>query len=164
MAEVVVRRAAIEDAKTIADFALKLFRQHREYDERRFMQVSDLKQAEKYYGSQTNAESSAVLVAELDGQIVGFAFIQFEVINYAGLLESAAWLHDIYVDEMTRQSTAGRSLIEAAVRTAKELGASKIMLTVAVQNEIARSFFESAGFQTTMLEMMLDLTEEKNND
>ena len=164
MADVVVRRAAIEDAKTIAGFALELFRQHREYDERRFMEVSDHRQAEKYYGSQTNAKDSAVLLAELDEKVVGFAFIQFELINYAGLLESAAWLHDIYVEDAARQSNAGRSLIEAAARTAKELGASKLMLTVAVQNEIARRFFEHAGFRTTMLEMMLDLTEQKDND
>jgi len=39
------------------------------------------------------------------------------------------------------------------------------MLSVAAQNEIAQTFFEHAGFKTTMVEMMLDLTEnEENND
>jgi hypothetical protein len=38
------------------------------------------------------------------------------------------------------------------------------MLSVAAQNELARNFFEHRGFKTTMVEMMLDLTEEENND
>jgi ribosomal protein S18 acetylase RimI-like enzyme len=164
MAEVVVRRATAADAETIAVYALKLFRQHREYDERRFIEVTDLKQAAAYYSSRTKAEDAAVLVAELDDKIVGFAFVEFELKNYAALLESAAWLHDIYVDEAARRTRAGKILTEAAVEAAKELGASKLMLTVAVQNEIARNFFENAGFRTTMLEMTLDLTGQKNND
>jgi ribosomal protein S18 acetylase RimI-like enzyme len=161
---VVVRRATSEDAQTIADYALKLVAQHLDYDALRFARLVDSKQAASYYGNQTNVKDSAVLVAELEGKIIGFAFVRFDSKNYADLLESAAWLHDIYVDEEFRGSHAGKSLLEAATQAAKDFGASKLMLSVAVQNELARKVFENAGFKTTMLEMMLDLTERENND
>ena len=45
---------------------------------------------------------SQFVVAELDGEIVGFAYVQYEAKNYPNLLETAAWLHDIYVDEAAR--------------------------------------------------------------
>ncbi len=163
-AAVVVRRATSEDAETVAELAQKLVRQHTDYDPRRFMPPAAYEQVTKFYGSQTNVRNAAVLVAELDRKIIGFAFVQFEVKNYGDLLESAAWLHDIYVEQETRRIDAGKKLIEAAVKIAKELGANKLMLTVAAQNEIAKVFFERTGFRTTMVEMMLDLTEEENND
>jgi ribosomal protein S18 acetylase RimI-like enzyme len=49
-------------------------------------------------------------------------------------------LHDIYVDEAARGQGAGRMLMEAVVTEAKEFGAAKILLSVAVMNTLARTF------------------------
>lgn len=159
---VTVRRAEFEDARTIAEFAIGLFAQHRAYDERRFAQIASIEGAERFYGSQTKAKDATILVAEINGIIVGFAYLQFERVNYADLLENAAWLHDLYVEESARGQKAGKGLIEAATQAAKKLGADKLMLSVAAKNENARTFFKRGGFETTMVEMMLDLTEQKS--
>lgn len=161
---VTVRRANLEDARTIAELSLKLVVQHRDYDQRRFTQLASLEQVEWFYGKQTSASDATVLVAELEEKIVGFAYIEFEAKDYANLLENAAWLHDIYIDETTRGNSAGKLLIEKSMQAAAELGADKLMLSVAAKNEYAREFFERNGFRETMVEMMLDLTEEKDND
>jgi ribosomal protein S18 acetylase RimI-like enzyme len=63
-------------------------------------------------------------------------------------------VHDIYVDEGVRHKGVGASLIDASLGVAREFGASKLMLSVAVQNSAAHNFFESSGFKTTMHEMM----------
>lgn len=164
MPAVTVRRATFEDAKIVAKLAHKLILQHTNYNPKRFIQIAEPEQMELFYGNQTTAKDAAVLVAEANEKIVGFAFLQFEAKNYAALLESAVWLHDLYVDEAARGLGAGKSLIEAAVKTAKELGANKLMLSVAAQNEVAQTFFERIGFKTTMVEMWLDLTELENFD
>ena len=157
---VTVRRALKTDARRVAELALKLFAQHCDYDARRFMRVDNAEQAAWYYGSQTEVADAAVLVAELEGAIVGFAYIQFEARDYANLLENAAWLHDIYIEEAARAQNAGKLLIEASIEAGKELGADKLMLSVAAKNEVAHDFFERRGFRETMIEMMLDLTGE----
>jgi len=100
-----------------------------------------------------------VFVAEIDGKVVGFAYLQYEERNYVDLLEKAARLHDMYVAEEARGSGAGRLLIQAAVDAAKEFGADKLVLSVAAKNEYARAFFERSGFRSTMIEMMLRLAE-----
>jgi GNAT superfamily N-acetyltransferase len=161
---VVVRRAVLEDARTIAELAKKLVVQHQNYNSRRFAQIATKEQMATFYGNQTKAKNAAVLVAELERKIVGFAYLQFEEKDYAALLESAAWLHDIYVDESARGHNAGKVLIEASIQAARKLGANKLMLLAAAQNENALAFFEHGGFKTTMVEMMLDLTEKKDND
>jgi len=159
-----VRRARLEDARTIAELAIKLVVQHQNYDSRRFSRLASVEQAEWYYGSQTNVKDAAVLVAELEDEIVGFAYIQYEAKDYANLLETAAWLHDIYIAETARGQNAGKLLIEGSIEAAKELGADKLMLSVAAKNEFAKEFFERNGFKETMVEMMLDLTNSKDND
>jgi L-amino acid N-acyltransferase YncA len=154
---VTVRRAVEADAEKVADYAIKLFAQHRDYDPVRFVSLSDTSGAAWFYGTRMKAEGSAVLVAELDGNVVGFAYLEFEAMNYSGLLENAVWLHDIYIDDAARDSGAGRELITAAADEAKRLGADKLMLSVAARNSSAMKFFEDRGFRTTMHEMMLDL-------
>ncbi len=155
---VTVRRAARADARTIAGFAIALFAQHREYDSRRFAEISSIEGAEKFYGSQTESENAAVLVAVIENELVGFAYLQYEAKDYANLLENAVWLHDLYVDEQARSRNAGKLLIEKSIEAAKELGANKLMLSVAAKNEHAQKFFKNGGFKETMLEMMLDLS------
>ena len=71
---VTVRRATIEDAPVIADYALKLSRQHQNYDASRFMALTDYEGAVKFYGLQTRIKDAAVLVAESNEKVVGFAF------------------------------------------------------------------------------------------
>jgi GNAT superfamily N-acetyltransferase len=162
-----VRRAGRQDARRVAEFAIKLFAQHRAYDARRFADISSIEGAEHFYGGQTEASEAAVLVAEIENKIVGFAYLQYEATDYANLLENAVWLHDIYLDERARGAGAGKLLIENSIETARELGADKLMLSVAAKNTAARDFFERRGFHETMIEMMLDLTgkiENKDED
>ena len=156
---VIVRRAAEKDAPAVAAFALRLFVQHREYDAHRFMSIDDAAQAARYYTSRMNAPDAAVLVAEADERVVGFAFLQYEAVDYAELLENAVWLHDIYLDEAARATGAGRMLIEESSKIARQMGADKLMLSVAAKNTYAREFFERRGFRPTMVEMMFDLNE-----
>jgi GNAT superfamily N-acetyltransferase len=152
---VVVRRATRDDADIIADYAMKLVEQHQAYDPVRFARLADADGMKWFYGGQTDARNAVVLVAELDGRVVGFAYVTYEDKNYAELAVSAAHLHDIYVGSDARRSGAGQKLIEAAVEAAKGFGATKLMLSVAAKNPTAKKFFEHAGFETTMHEMML---------
>ncbi|MEO6334558.1 MAG: GNAT family N-acetyltransferase [Pyrinomonadaceae bacterium] len=161
---VTIRRARPDDANPVAEFAMKLVEQHIGYDPVRFARIATLEGMAWFYGGQTDSENAAVLVAEIDNRIVGFAYVVYEEKNYAELAVSVAHLHDIYVEEDARNSGTGQGLIEAAVDFAKERGASKLMLSVAAKNSAARSFFKRAGFETTMHEMMLVVGEMRSDD
>jgi GNAT superfamily N-acetyltransferase len=152
-----VRRADKADVPAVAKLAMKLVEQHIEYDPVRFARISTVDGMQWFYGGQTVAKDARVLIAEIDSQVVGFAYVSFEERNYADLSVSSAKLQDIYVDEHARGTGAGTKLIEAAIIEAKGFGAAKILLSVAAKNLLAKRFFENQGFRTTMHEMMLAL-------
>jgi GNAT superfamily N-acetyltransferase len=158
--DVHVRRAEKSDASAIAEMAMKLVEQHVGYDPVRFSPIAMVDGMQRFYGRQTEAANAAVLVAETDTAAVGFAYMQFEPIIYEALAVETVWLHDIYVEHDARQTGAGRRLIEAVIVEAKGFGATKILLSVAAKNSLARGFFEKQGFRTTMHEMMLALDQE----
>jgi len=154
-----VRRATKDDAACVAEFAIKLVEQHHEYDPERFALMASFDGMKWFYGEQTDTKDAAVLVAEIESRVVGFAYITYEERNYAELAESPAHLHDLYVEESARRSGAGEALMDAAVEVAKEFGASKLILSVAVKNATGSIFFEKCGFRPTMTEMTLNLSQ-----
>ncbi|HTH50920.1 MAG TPA: GNAT family N-acetyltransferase [Pyrinomonadaceae bacterium] len=152
---VTVRNATRADAAKVAEFALHLFELHAAWNPRRFTQIATLEGAVRFYGDR--AENGSVLVAELNGEVVGFAYFEYEPTLYAELATKVAWLHDIYVDPAKRGKGAGSALIAGVRNAAKKFGADKILLSVAVQNAGGHRLFERNGFETTMHEMMLGI-------
>ena len=156
---IVVRRATKADAGKVAEFSVALAERHIDYDAVRFSRLITREAAAAFYASRTEKENAAVLVAEIDG-LVGFAYMEYEPVLYAELATKVAWLHDIYVEPDSRNSGAGRVLLEAVRNEAKQYGASKVLLSVSLKNADAQQFFERNGFRTTMLEMMLEIEKE----
>jgi len=152
-----VRRAEPADAKRVAEFAMKLVEQHVAYDALRFARIATLEGMTSFYGGQAKVANAAVIVAEIDGGVVGFAYVTYEEKNYAELATTSARLHDIYVDAAARHTGAGKALVAASVAFARQHGASKLMLNVAVKNGEANEFFGKRGFRPTMTEMTLKL-------
>ncbi|MEP6703645.1 MAG: hypothetical protein ABJB34_02455, partial [Acidobacteriota bacterium] len=86
---VTIRRATPGDAERVAEFAMNLVEQHIGYDPVRFARIATLEGMTWFYGGQTDSENAAVLVAELDNRIAGFAYVVYEEKNYAELAVSA---------------------------------------------------------------------------
>jgi L-amino acid N-acyltransferase YncA len=154
---VTVRRATRADASKIAEFSVALAGMHAEWDAKRFTKVVSIEGAIRWYGDRSEADTAGVFVAEQDGNVVGFAYFEYEPVLYAELATKVAWLDDIYVDTSARKSGAGQALLNAVKESAKQLGANKILLSVAAKNSIGQRFFQQNGFETTMLEMMLEI-------
>jgi GNAT superfamily N-acetyltransferase len=157
---VVVRRATKGDAGRIAEFSVALAEQHYGFDQVRFTRLITREGAAAFYGSRTEAENAAVFIVEVDGRIVGFAYMEYEPVIYAELAANVAWLHDIYIEADARRSGAGRELLAAVTEEARRQGANKVLLSVAEKNENAQRFFEQYGYRQTMREMMLAIEKE----
>jgi ribosomal protein S18 acetylase RimI-like enzyme len=153
-----VRAMTVADLPAASRLAAKLVELHYAIDPRRFLHLPDAaKGYARYFGGELESDEVVLLVAERtagDGAtIVGYAYARMEPRSYNELLDACGKLHDVYVDESARGHRLGEALVLEAVRRLTAMGAPRVLLLTAVQNEAAQHLFGKLGFRTTMLEM-----------
>ena len=158
MTQVNYRRAQLADVPALAGLGAKLARQHMAYDSLRFTCAEPAETGfHEFFTEQFTQPGTAITVAEIDREIVGYVFVRIEPGSLVDLLAPSAWIHDISIEESARGSGIGPALLSAATASARELGARSVMLTVSPKNDRARRTFEKHGFRSTMIEMRMEL-------
>jgi N-acetylglutamate synthase-like GNAT family acetyltransferase len=93
------------------------------------------------------SDADRVVVAELDGEIVGLASLHVSLsVEYD---EPAAKLSAIVVDESHRRRRIGEALVAAMEAEARERGCCLIFLTTASRRADAHDFYRRLGFEET---------------
>jgi ADP-ribose pyrophosphatase YjhB (NUDIX family)/GNAT superfamily N-acetyltransferase len=84
-----------------------------------------------------------VLVAEVEGQVVGFLAMSFIPV-LSGL---RALINDLAVDPAYRRQGIGAALVEAAVQRADQRGATHLLVDTSRGDPTARDFYRACGFE-----------------
>ena len=87
--------------------------------------------------------ASTVLLARVDKQIVG----TLTLVTFAIPTGWRAWIEDVVVDEAARGKQIASTLIDAAVKIAKQAGARTVDLTSRPSRESAGRLYERLGFE-----------------
>jgi ribosomal protein S18 acetylase RimI-like enzyme len=150
-----VRPAAPADLPAIGRLGALLVRLHHEFDADRFIAATPKTEQgyASYLGSQLADPNVVLLVAERDGEVLGYTYAGLEGWDYMALRGPAGALYDIVVDPAHRGRGVGRMLLDATLAVLKERGAPRVVLSTAEQNETAQRLFARAGFRRTMIEM-----------
>ena len=90
----------------------------------------------------TEASQGGLFVAELDGQVVGFALASINPVSG----HSECWLNDLGVDPEYQGRGCGRQLIEAVLAFGAAGNARYFLLESGIKNESAHHAFERMGF------------------
>jgi ribosomal protein S18 acetylase RimI-like enzyme len=150
-----IRPAAPSDLAGIGKLGAALVRMHHDLDPQRFIAATP--QTEQGYGSflgtQLDEPKVVVLVAERDGNIIGYTYAGVEGRDYMSLRGPAGVLYDIIVDATHRGRGVGRMLLDATIAELEQRGAPRVVLSTAERNESAQRLFARAGFRRTMIEM-----------
>ena len=160
MSDVTVRRATRSDLPALGRMGALLMRTHFAFDQKRFLEPGD--NAEEGYawflGEQLEDDVNAVvLVAALDGEVIGYVYAALEPISWKELRDACGFIHDILVEERGRRRGVATALMKAAMAWLKEHGAPRVVLGTAEQNESAQRLFARLGFRRTMVEMTKEL-------
>jgi ribosomal protein S18 acetylase RimI-like enzyme len=156
---VLIRRATAADMTAVGKLAALLVRTHYEFDPKRFI-AATAQTAHGYgsfLGSQLDDPDVVILVAERDGNAIGYAYAGLEGTDYMSLRGPAGALYDIVVDVDYRGKGIGRMLLDAALDELRSRGAPRVVLSTAEQNVPAQRLFTRAGFRRTMIEMTREL-------
>lgn len=150
-----IRPATLADMPAVGRLGALLVRLHHDFDGARFLPATD-RTAEgyaSYLAGQLQKRDVCVLVAELNGVVVGYAYAGLEGIDYMALRGPAGALYDIVVDPDYRRLGVGQMLLRATLDQLSARGAPRVLLSTAQQNVAAQRLFERAGFRRTMIEM-----------
>ncbi len=154
-----IRAATRDDLPALGRLGAILVRAHHELDPQRF--IAPGRGTERGYAAfletQLDRPDGVVLVAEREGEVIGYAWAGLEGMDYMALRGPAGALYDIVVDPARRRGGVGRALLDAAISALQRLGAPRIVLSTAEGNLAAQQLFRSAGFRITMREMTREL-------
>ncbi len=155
----VVRRATPADLQRIGRLGALLVGEHHGFDPQRFLAASQATPEgyASFISTQLEDPDAAVLVAEDDGDVIGYAYAAVEGYDYMALRGPAGVLHDLIVDPLRRGRGVGRLLLDAALEFLRTRGAPRVVLSTAERNEAAQRLFASMGFRRTMIEMTREL-------
>lgn len=137
MSAVRVRRAGSEDLDLLAP----LFDAYRVF----YGQASDVEAAHRFLAVRQSAGESLLLIAEIDGEPVGFVQLYpfFSSVRLARLLV----LNDLYVAEGARRHGVARALMGSAAELARDRGCSGLMLETAEDNHAAQALYDKLGWE-----------------
>jgi 8-oxo-dGTP diphosphatase len=136
-----------------ADVAGVVIREARADDKARVLELlplipsnADLSPVEMQTVARRFNESLAmdVLVAEVDGQVVGFL-----ALSYIPVLSGLrALIDDLAVDPAHRRRGIGAALVEAAIQRADRKGATQLLVDTSRGDPAARDFYQACGFES----------------
>jgi ribosomal protein S18 acetylase RimI-like enzyme len=157
--EPIVRRATTADLPSLGRLGALLVEEHSDFDPRRFLAARPGTPAgyASFIGTQLEDPDKAVLVADDNGEVVGYAYAAVEGYDYMALRGPAGVLQDVIVDPEHRGRGLGRLLLEASLAFFRSRSVPRVVLLTAERNEVAQRLFASMGFRRTMIEMTREL-------
>ena len=103
--------------------------------------------------------NGVVLVAEVNGRVVGHLFLTFEEAPpfVRKELRAYAYIAELFVRAEARRMGVARALLAAAERIARERGVSRILVSALAGNIPAETTYERAGFAAYATELIKKL-------
>ena len=157
----VIRRALTSDLPRLGRLGALLVEAHHDLDPRRFLAANHRSPANyaSFLSTKLEDPDAAILVAEAQGEVIGYAYAEVQGFDYLALRGPAGVLHDLIVDPAHRGRGVGRLLLNAALAYLQARGAPRVVLLPAEGNQAAQRLFASMGFRRTMVEMTRELEE-----
>jgi len=156
-----IRAAKPADTAAIGRLGALLVRLHHDLDPQRFIAATSRTESAygSFLGTQLAEPNIVILVAERNGEVIGYSYAGVEGTDYMALRGPAGAVYDIVVDPAHRRHGVGRKLLDATLEALKSRGAPRVVLSTAERNSPAQRLFEHAGFRRTMIEMTRELND-----
>jgi ribosomal protein S18 acetylase RimI-like enzyme len=148
-----IRDATLDDIERAAVLGAEIVRMHHSVDAKRFFLPDNVEQGYAWWlKHELERKEAVVVVAECEGEIVGYSYGAIEERDWSVLLDRHGVVHDVFVAQAARRHGVARALVSAVLEKLDAMGAPLIVLSAMVQNESAQNLARSLGFRPTMME------------
>ena len=154
MSNAIIRSATLADLESAAKLGAAIVRLHHATNPKRFFMLDNIEHGyAAWLAEEMKRPEAVVLIAELAGRVVGYAYGAIEDRDWGILVDRHGAFHDLCVDDSVRHQGVGRALAQTMLQRLEQLGAPRILLRAMVQNEPVQRLASSLGFLPTMVEM-----------
>lgn len=145
----IVRKATLDDVSGLKPLYLELEKDAVKFQPEHFVIGN---RDESFFEGIIKSQNQDILLAEVDGQVVGFAHVMILEQKRIPCLkaERVIYLQDLDVAEKFRSRGIGAKLIEACKEYGKSRGADFMRTQVFPQNVRGMTFYERQGFTEKM--------------
>jgi RimJ/RimL family protein N-acetyltransferase len=153
MSDIILRQALLTDQPSLANLEQKVIQAERPYN------ASIKSTATRYYDLThlLTQPDSYVLLAELNGEIVGTGYVQIRPSKQSLQHQLHGYLGFMYVVPACRGAGLNQRIIDSLIQWSKKQKVSDFYLDVYHDNQGAVRAYEKAGFVKSMVEMKLNL-------
>ncbi len=155
----IIRKAKKEDIDQIIQLLDDLEKTHLELDlsetERKFIQrVQDVKRIIKSGLEKALNKDHLLLVAENDGNIVGYLKAEIETRSLTKLHDKKLYIRHLIILKQYRNKGIGTQFIKEAEKFAATKNIPFITLKTSTKNKEALDFYKNLGFQDIYIELV----------
>jgi len=149
---IVIRDGRIKDAEKTLPIWDQFMEYHKRISAFDFEMVGNAREMwVKHFNRYVRSRTRKAIVAELDGEILGFLIGEIQKRPPVFVSPLQAYVDSIGVLECHRSQGIGSMMLDAFAVWARERAMPYIMLFVAVENDTARHLYEKHGFRSMML-------------
>jgi ribosomal protein S18 acetylase RimI-like enzyme len=152
-----IRAATPEDVPAVLSMVQQLAALHEGWDPQRFdYKPNAAGMYDQWLRVRATDARSVFLVAQRQA-LVGFLVGTVDETIRIYRLKQVGFIHDLWVEPDYRHEGIARQMTMLAIERFREMGVRQIRLETAAKNEAARKLFESCGFRTSSVEMLLEM-------
>ena len=149
MTDIIIREAKVSDLLTIRKLTLELI------EAMGNTEGIDIKLIAENYRNFLSGANSHILVAEIEGVVVGFLnFTTRKTILHRGL---SGLIDEIIVAKSYRGKGVGKQLLSSAIEKSRQLGCCEVEVSTEKTNIKAREFYRQCGFTERGVLFEIDL-------
>jgi ribosomal protein S18 acetylase RimI-like enzyme len=153
-----IRPATPDDVPAVLAMVAQLAQLHESWDPQRYdYRPETAAMYDQWLGARATDSDSVFLVAQRESRVVGFLVATIDDTIRIYRRRRIGFIHDLWVEPQYRNEGIGRQMTMLAIEKFREKGIDQIRLETAVENEAARTLFESCGFRPSSIEMLMEL-------
>ncbi|MFH1802781.1 MAG: GNAT family N-acetyltransferase [archaeon] len=150
-----IRKATIEDLKEIKKLNQELF--HHDFKFDKTLDIGWPSKNEDYYKKSITGKDSITLIAEDEGEIMGYLIGAITTAADYRKIKQIAKLENMLILKEHRRKGVGKQLIKEFIDWAKVKDAHKAKVIASAQNEPAINAYKSMGFEEYSKTLEVDI-------
>lgn len=152
-----IRDATEDDLDAVDDLWYQLAKHHQEISSRFALALDSRSKWSKYLRQKFSEISTKLIVAQEDGDIVGFMLCMLEPNVPIYREKKLGVVSDVYVAQEHRRRGVAKGMLDHAIAWFRKNRVRIVRLNVAADNLEARAAWRRLGFEPLMIDKRLDL-------